>query len=162
MYKDYREIEEQQEDQQENYENQLDRLEEQKRMGFDIDYPQAKDSESLYNLFHKTLKLDRSSKVGNLDKAELGMLPISVRAAQNLAQMGETLGHPIFAEYFRDYAEIMLKTSASKGGWFVNLFVSQKKFTARADRPLNPVDVGEMSQDMPEQTQKKKRFWKRS
>jgi len=125
-YDEYEDEIEDQKDQQEDYERQV---EERKRMGGDevYDYPKPKESESLYNLFHKVLNIEDSSRVGNLDKTELGLLPISVRESQRIALLAIQLGHPLFADYFRLHGEIVLRTSASKKGWFAELFVSQKK-----------------------------------
>ena len=122
--------EEQQDDQESNYENQ-------QRTGYD--YPQPKESESLYNLFHKVLGLLDSSKVGNLDRIELGLLNMSVRDCQHIALLAERLGHPTFGKFFEDRAEIILSTSASKKGWFTELFVSSKKTNVRAQGALPPV-----------------------
>jgi len=118
---------EEQEDQQDDYEYEA---EQRKRLG--LDYPSPRESESLYNLFHKVLRLPNSSKVGNLDpKTELGFVNLSVRDCQNIALLARELGHPKFAEFFEQKAEITLSTSASKKGWFTELFVSQKKFSDR-------------------------------
>ena len=110
------------EEQQDAYE---DAQENQRRMGYD--YPKPKESESLFNLFHKVLGLADSSKVGNLDKSELGLVNISVRDCQNISLLSEKLGHPHFGDFFAKRSQITLTTSASKGGWFTDLFVTQKK-----------------------------------
>lgn len=165
MYSDYAEARDRGEEQEEGYERQQDYMEEQRRMGYEPEtapYPIQKESESVYSLFKKVLELERSSKVGNLDSTELGMLNMSVRDCQNIALMAYSLGHPVFGEFFKDKAEIILKTSASKRGWFVNLFVSQKKFTARADRPMAPEEVaGNEVAEYPQPTAKKKRWFGR-
>jgi len=96
------------------------------------DIPQQKRTEGLYNLFQKVLKSKDNSKVANLDKYELGPQPfMNVRNAQFLALLGSTFHHHRFARFFYDLSEITLKTSASKKGWFTELFVSQKKQTTR-------------------------------
>jgi len=121
---DYDEMEDQQ-DKQEDYD---DAMEEKKRSGMDeYEMPQQRESESLYNLFHRVLKLKDSSKVGNLDKPELGMLNMSVRDSQRIALLAHKLNHDNFASFFVDQGEIILRTSGSKKGWFTELFVSQKK-----------------------------------
>lgn len=93
--------------------------------------PFQKRPESLFGLFTKVWKAPDSSKVANLDKWEMGKISMSVRDAQYLSLLGSTLHHPGFSGFFRNVGEITLKTSASKKGWFTELFVSQKKFTAR-------------------------------
>lgn len=121
---------------QEEMVDQQDRLEEQ---GEDVenlewaDIPEKKKQDSLYTLFNKVWKSLDSSKVANLGKEELGKQPLmTVRDAQYLALLGDTLKHRKFASFFRTAGEITLKTSASKKGWFTELFVSQKKYTSRA------------------------------
>jgi hypothetical protein len=97
------------------------------------DIPQKRKQDSLYTLFNKVWKSLDSSKVANLNQQELGKQPLmTVRDSQYLALLGLTLKHPRFAIFFRATGEITLATSASKKGWFTELFVSQKKFTTRA------------------------------
>ena len=43
---------------------------------------------------------DLKVKVGNLDKQEIGVFPISVRDAMNLWVLGNTFHHPTFGNYF--------------------------------------------------------------
>lgn len=112
-----------------DYDDYQDQLDEQQEFA---DVPTPKKKESLYELFKSVLRLPDSSKVGNLSLAELGALNITVREAQRIAVLAETFHHPKFAEFFKKQAEITLQTSASKKGWFVELFVSQKKFTSKA------------------------------
>lgn len=93
--------------------------------------PYQRKPDSLFSLFQKVWKSPDSSKVANLDKFELGKPDINVRDAQYLSLLGETFKHPKFGDFFRNRSEIILATSASKKGWFTELFVSQKKFTQR-------------------------------
>ena len=95
------------------------------------DYPIPKPGESLYTLFNNVLRLKDNSKVANLDKTELGDLRISVRDCQRVSLIANTLHHPIFGDFFNRTAEIVLTTSASKKGWFTELFVSQKRLSAK-------------------------------
>ena len=97
------------------------------------DVPRQGKPAGLYTLFNKVLKSTDNSKVANLDKYELGPQPfMNVRNSQFLALLGITVHHQRFARFFYDLSEITLKTSASKKGWFTELFVSQKKSTVRA------------------------------
>jgi hypothetical protein len=93
--------------------------------------PMQKKPESLFNLFGKVWKAKDSSKVANLNSVELGAMNISCRDAQHLNLLAHTFRHPVFGEFFRMQGEIGLATSASKKGWFTELFVSQKKLTTR-------------------------------
>ena len=98
---------------------------EQQADAYDDLTPQYSDKDDLYSLFWKVVKTGQSSKVGNLDMKELGILNISVRDCQKIALLARTLNHPGFAYFFDRQAEIILATSASKEGWLPNLFVSQ-------------------------------------
>lgn len=91
-------------------------------------YPQAKRPDSLFSLFKNVWSTKDSSKVANLDKTELGDLGMSVRDCQRIALLSELLHHKKFAKYFAEQGEITLATSMSKKGWFVELFVTSKKF----------------------------------
>lgn len=103
------------------------------------DIPQRRKQDSLYTLFNRVWKSPDSSKVANLNMTELGRQPLmTVRDSQYLALLGRTLKHPKFAKFFKNTGEITLSTSASKKGWFTELFVSQKKFTTRAAGSFGP------------------------
>jgi hypothetical protein len=96
--------------------------------------PTYEKKEDLYSLFWKTIKIEDSSKVGNLDQKELGMLDISVRDAQHIAQTARILGEDAFASWMDEQAQIILRTSASKKGWLTELFVSAKRFASKEKR----------------------------
>lgn len=125
-------------DQQERMEDQSDDVESAEW----ADIPQKRKQDSLYTLFNKVWKSPDSSKVANLHPSELGKQPLmTVRDAQYLSLLGVTLKHPKFAKFFKSTGEITLSTSASKKGWFTELFVSQKKFTTRAAGSFGPQDT---------------------
>ena len=129
--------------------------------------PQYSDKDDLYSLFWKVVKTGESSKVGNLDMKELGLLNISVRDCQKIALLAITLEHPGFATFFRRQAELILATSASKDGWLPNLFVSQhmrKSSTKMKGEPsLQQFQQRQLqeSEGVPMQPQKKGLFGKR-
>ena len=105
--------------------------------------------DDLYSLFWKTIKIEDSSKVANLDKTELGMLDMSVRDCQRIALVSRTLGHKGFAMWMDSQAQIILRTSASKGGWLTELFVTAKRFASKEKRMgINQIPI-----------QEKKSFW---
>ena len=109
--------------------------------------------EDLFGLFWKTINLKDNSKVGNLDRTELGMLDMSVRDCQNIATVAKMLGHKGFAKWMNYRAQIILRTSSSKRGWLTELFVTAKRFASK-ERKLGLQDgVG----IQPE----KKSFWGR-
>ena len=111
-------------------------------------------NEYLYSLFCKVLTIKDSSKVANLDKNEIGMLDMSVRDMQRIALVAKTLGHTGFANWMNSQAQIVLRTSSSKKGWFTELFVTAKKFSSKEKRMGMP----EIGTQQPEQ---KKGFWNR-
>jgi hypothetical protein len=93
--------------------------------------PTYSKQDDLYSLFWKTIQLDDSSKVGNLDYKELGMLDISVRDCQHIAETAIILEEEEFAKWMHQQAQIILRTSSSKKGWLVELFVSAKRFASK-------------------------------
>jgi len=101
--------------------------------------PTFEKPDDLYSLFWKVATVDDSSKVGNLDKTELGMLDISVRDCQHIAKVAELLGHHGFALWMREQAQIVLRTSASKKGWFTELFVTAKRFASKEKKLGLPI-----------------------
>lgn len=106
--------------------------------------------DDLYSLFWKTIQIEDSSKLGNLDKTELGILNMSVRDCQNIALVSKVLGHEGFSKWMNDQSQIILKTSASKKGWLTELFVTAKRFASKERKLDNPYVVD---------TQQKKGFW---
>jgi hypothetical protein len=124
----YQEGIEQIEDQQEDEEE--DATERQQEIYEDVT-PTYKAKDDLYSLFWKVIRMFDSSKTANLEKAELGMLDISVRDCQKIALLANSLGHPGFAKFFKAQGEIILATSSSRKGWLAELFVSQKRLKSR-------------------------------
>lgn len=114
-----------------------DQMEHQENQQWEQEWEQAqvptqRKTDSLFSLFQKVWKSPDSSKVANLNNVELGRLDISVRNSQYLNLLAQTFHHQKFGQFFKANGEIVLSTSASKKGWFTELFVSQKKFTTRA------------------------------
>jgi len=105
-------------------------------------FAEAKPKEGLYALFNKVLTLPKTTKVGNVDKEELGHLGISIRECLRVALIGKTFGHRKFAEFFENQANIITDTSMAKRGWFSELFVTAKRFTEKASGGGSPQIVG--------------------
>jgi len=116
--------------------------------------PTYSKQEDLYSLFWKTIRLDDSSKVGNLNERELGMLDISIRDCQHIAFTADILDEHKFADWMREQSQIILRTSSSKKGWLVELFVSAKRFASK-EKKLG-IGVGENPN-----AQKPKSFWEK-
>lgn len=97
----------------------------------DISAPSMRNKDDLYSLFWKVIRIKDSSKVGNLSKEELGLLPIPVREAQRIRLLGYLLNHPVFGNFYGNEAEITLATSSSKEGWLPQLFVRSEKISTK-------------------------------
>ena len=100
-------------------------------------YPNPMPRESIFTFFKHILGIRDSSKVGNLDRRELGMLDLSVRNSEHLGKLGYMLHNKSYGDFFMNKAEITLATSMSKKGWLSELVVSQKKFSQRTVQPMN-------------------------
>jgi len=133
---EYEEYQQSMEDQMDLQEDEMDAREDA------LDYPAASPADSLFTLFKRVLGIRDSSKVGNLDATELGTLPINVRECQRIALLAVVLNHKKFAQFFNDMAQITLRTSASKKGWFTELFVTQKKYTTRTKAQMRALSGG--------------------
>ncbi len=143
--------EEQQETVAENVETQQEAL--QDYYGED-NSPSPTKTEDLYSLFWKVIEKPDSSKLGNLDKTELGMLDMSVRDCQAIAILCDIVEYKEVAKWLRNRAEVILATSSSKKGWLVELFVSAKRFTSKEKRMGLP-------ENLPIAQEQKKGFWSR-
>lgn len=97
-----------------------------------LGFSEQKPKEGVYALFNKVLNLPVSTKVGNVDKLELGDMGISVREGLRVALLGKTFGHTQFATFFANQANIITDTSMAKKGWFSELFVSSKRFMEKS------------------------------
>jgi hypothetical protein len=115
--------------------------------------PTYSKQEDLYSLFWKTIQIDDSSKLGNLDTKELGMLDISVRDCQHIAYTAQLLGEKGFSLWMGEQAQIILRTSASKKGWLTELFVSAKRFASKEKKMGIGTDFSNQ--------QKPKSFWEK-
>jgi hypothetical protein len=143
----------------ENYEDAEDSIAESVELSNEAQEEYAEDnsptylkSDDLYSLFWKTINIKDSSKVGNLDIKELGMLNISVRDCQNIANTAKILNETKFAEWITKQAQIILRTSASKKGWLTELFVTAKRFASKEKR---------LGITQGPQQQKPKNFWEK-
>lgn len=105
----------------------------------EANYPMQKEQQSLYTLFKWVIERRDSSKIGNLNKTELGDIEISVRDAQKLAHLGKIFHNPAYELYFKAHAERTLSTSLSREGFLDELFVSTKKQSTRSRKTSTPL-----------------------
>jgi len=135
MEEDYEELMDQAEDEYEQSQDMQDAQLEQYEST--STYPQAKPEQSIYNWFWKVVRLNKPfklAKVGNLNNKEIGEFGISMRDSMNLAHLGQLFHHSKFGNYWATRAKITSATSMAKGGWFMDLSISQKKVRARERR----------------------------
>jgi hypothetical protein len=115
-----------------------------------LGYSESKPKEGLYQLFQKVLDMPKSTKIGNVDRQELGSLGISIRESLRVALIGKTFGHRQFANFFENQANIITDTSMAKRGWLAELFVTSKKSTSRGDWDAQPQQQMQPATEKPE------------
>jgi len=137
-----------------NIEKQQEAIQDYSEDNYEDNSPSEGTNDNLYSLFWRTIERKDSSKLGNLEKAELGMLDMSVRDCQAIAILCDTVEYKQVAKWLRSRAEVILATSSSKRGWLVELFVSAKRFSSKEKR-LGLPNEGIVP------TEQKKSFWSR-
>jgi hypothetical protein len=115
--------------------------------------PSAPDRESTLKLLNEVRnesreQINKISRTGNLEQSELGTLPIDVRHYLNIANYAESEWGPgnLATEYLNRKAEIILSTSLSKKGFFLNLAVTQRKINKTMGSPVREEKTGLFSQ----------------
>lgn len=94
------------------------------------DYPKAVSQDSIYKFFREILNIkviDKLSKVGNIEKEEIGKIKLGVRNYMEIASYAEAEGLNTVADYLNNKAAIILSTSLSKKAKLLNTFVTQIK-----------------------------------
>ena len=112
--------------------------------------PSEIEKDTLYSLFWKVINKTDSSKIANLNKDELGMLDMSVRDFQRIAELCRRIGYTEVESWLKKNAEIILATSVSRIALLFELFVTAKKYSSKEKR------FG-----IPEPIIQKKSFWNR-
>ena len=111
----------------EDLEEQMSEREEQMEVPLDYGSPVPEKKDTVFGFFLKILGMGDTSKSGNLNKEELGMLPASVRNYQDIAAYNRAEGCDIVARYLDNKAQIVLGTSLSRDGFFLKTAVTQIK-----------------------------------
>ena len=95
-------------------------------------------------------EIHRISRTGNLEQKELGSLPIDVRHNLSIANYAESEWgeNNIASTYLNRKAEIILSTSLSKKGFFLNLAVTQRKINKTMGAPIREEKTGLFSQSV--------------
>jgi hypothetical protein len=89
--------------------------------------PMMEKKDTPITFFLKILGLKDVSRTGNLDKLELGMLPISTRNFQDIANYNKAEGCNMVSAYLDVKGQVILGTSLSKEGFFLRTAVTQIK-----------------------------------
>ena len=89
----------------------------------------ADNKQSIYAIFAKVInEKQKTTKVGNLDKEELGMSKLPLRTYLELGLFCEDIvGDTDFSEYFNKMGAIQTDSSLSKEGFLMKLLVTMKK-----------------------------------
>lgn len=95
-------------------------------------YPKPPDKDNLFKFFKHLIEKPDSSKIGNLNKIELGDALIPVRAWQSLALYAQKEQLNEFSDFLAQEGQILLHTSASLKGFYPTLFVTQIKQEKKA------------------------------
>lgn len=111
--------------------------------------PDAPTKESTLKLLNEVRNEDRDainkiSRTGNLEQIELGKLPIDVRHYLNIANYAESEwgeSNPATL-YLQRKAGIILNTSLSRKGFFLNLAVTQRKINKTMGAPVREEKSG--------------------
>lgn len=142
----------------EQIESQVERQNEAQEEYLEDNSPSYEKPETLYSLFRDVIRMKDFTKLGNLNKVELGMLTISVRDLQYISMTALILGEISFASWLSEQSQIILKTSVAKNGWQQELFVTAKRFASKEKRFGIPegTQPGIGSDQQP-----KKSWWKR-
>lgn len=99
--------------------------------------PRADDKANAHTFLTKVAEADDTTKTGNLNDTELGMLPSTQRSYKELALIcGGIMDNKYFKDYFEKEAEILTSTSLSKNAKLIELAVIQRReFSRDGDKP---------------------------
>ncbi len=88
----------------------------------------AKEKSNLHGFLTKVIENDNTTKVGNVDEAELGKPKVTLRALKELELFCKDIyKDESWSDYFEKLSEIQTSTSLSKEGFLMELSVSNKQ-----------------------------------
>jgi hypothetical protein len=106
-------------------------------------FPEPPTKEGMVKFFRDILNLvdehEKINRTGNLKEEELGMLPISARAYNDIATYADTEKLTAVASYLRGKSNIVMSTSLSRKAKFLELFVTQRKVSRTLGAPKREV-----------------------
>lgn len=101
----------------------------------DYESPPSQDKDTLYKFFREILNLQKTTRVGKLDKNELGGTKLGVRHYMDIAAYARAEGLNIVSDYLVNKSQILTETSMSKDGFWAQLFVTQIKKEQKLKEP---------------------------
>lgn len=90
--------------------------------------PQGEEKHNVHKFLSEISRSKDTTKTGNLAELELGTTPYAERTYKRLQLDANVLvNDDIWANYFKDSAEIVTATSLSKGGFLDKLAIMQRR-----------------------------------
>ena len=96
--------------------------------------PKPSEKDSQFKFFRDILKIEDTTRVGNLTAQELGLTKLGVRHYQEIAAYAGVEGLDIVQDYLMLKSQIISSTSMSKKGFWAELFVTMIK-REKKDKP---------------------------
>lgn len=113
----------------------LEKLDEELDITSDYSSPSKVSKESIFKFFNRILDAKETTRIANLQGAELGVMKLGVRSYLEIADYADVEGLNKVASYLRAKAEIITRTSMSKKGFWSQLFVTQIKKEQKLREP---------------------------
>jgi len=89
---------------------------------------QAQEKANIHSFFTKVIQNPETIRIGNVSAEELGNPQITIRGLKELELFSKDIEeNKLWADYFKEMAEITTKTSLSKEGFLLRLSVTTKK-----------------------------------
>lgn len=100
--------------------------------------PQPDEKHNIHTFLNTVSKSKDTTKTGFLSNEELGVTPYSERTYKNIELMSRKLCvDDMWADFYKDKAEILTATSLSRNAKLLNLAVLQKKELADVTEDIN-------------------------
>ena len=96
--------------------------------------PKPSEKDSQFKFFRDILRIEDTTRVGNLSAQELGLTKLGVRHYQEIAAYANAEGLNIVSDYLNLKSQIISSTSMSKKGFWAELFVTMIK-REKKDKP---------------------------
>ena len=98
--------------------------------------PVPEEKHNTHRFLHNVATAIDTTKLGFLDKEELGAMKQTVRSYKELALIsGEVMGNDFFKNFFEKNSEIVTSTSLSKDAKLIELAVIQRREVSDISKP---------------------------